>query len=890
MKQHLSAVVFMSILLLVSAVLVQAASDDVNDLIKQLLDQNFAVSSAAANSLAQIGESAVQPLGERFRREGNLLNRLKIVNLLGRIESEQTLDYLIEALSDSETVVRDAAIRALTVHDGAVERIQTLLFTKHYRSRASAYEALRQLGVGVSDLAQYLSEQLVNSTDQLHRQIALWMLKEMGPDAADSTTVLVELLRDSSEDPLIRHTILETLHHVDPEAVPLEYWAMALSSYTIKHFERVFWLANDYLIKAGADAVPVLLPLVESADPEVRTFALTALGRAAGHEPKVQEVLSRSLDDPDWYVAQAAAFALGEPPPAEPRLDFSQPVSISESTTAVIIDNGIVKLVINKNTGVVSSLTGFGAELLGSGGRIYYDTITTPGGTWWPSPERFEIVRSDEDIVHTAFIKKASSQQPLDVTLNYILKRGDSGFYFYVTYGHYGDYPVEFGQARHVVRFDANKLRYMAVADTKMGRMPTDELVAAGEEVQDATIRLGDGSVYTKYNWQVFEGEHELHGIMGDSLGLWMISAGKEYYNGGPFKQNRTVHYDNVLLQIMQSGHFGAGGQLLPAGSGWEKIYGPYFIYINRGENLAEMWIDAKTRAYSERQQWPYQWVDEELYPLERAEVSGRLVLADGSGAADAWVILGGSSPHWQHQGTGYLFYTKADGEGYFTIPHVRIGEYTLWAYAPGVVGEFRLDRVQVPSPLAVDLGEIVWTTPVNGDLLWRIGIPDRSGAEFFIPGGDYRHWGLWLDYARYFPDGVVYEIGKSDFTRDWNYVQPITILSESLERAAEPWEIVFAMEDVPEGKGCLTIGIAASTENNLLVELNGETLGLISRPNDNAIYRSSIRGIYSEHRFEFDSELLRAGENRITLSVTGNRALHRGIIYDFVQLEFARK
>ena len=451
-------------------------------------------------------------------------------------------------------MVRDAAIRALTVHDGAVERIQTLLFTKHYRSRASAYEALRQLGVGVSDLAQYLSEQLVNSTDQLHRQIALWMLKEMGPDAADSTTVLVELLRDSSEDPLIRHTILETLHHVDPEAVPLEYWAMALSSYTIKHFERVFWLANDYLIKAGADAVPVLLPLVESADPEVRTFALTALGRAAGHEPKVQEVLSRSLDDPDWYVAQAAAFALGEPPPAEPRLDFSQPVSISESTTAVIIDNGIVKLVINKNTGVVSSLTGFGAELLGSGGRIYYDTITTPGGTWWPSPERFEIVRSDEDIVHTAFIKKASSQQPLDVTLNYILKRGDSGFYFYVTYGHYGDYPVEFGQARHVVRFDANKLRYMAVADTKMGRMPTDELVAAGEEVQDATIRLGDGSVYTKYNWQVFEGEHELHGIMGDSLGLWMISAGKEYYNGGPFKQNRTVHYDNVLLQIMQSG------------------------------------------------------------------------------------------------------------------------------------------------------------------------------------------------------------------------------------------------------------------------------------------------------------------------------------------------
>lgn len=771
-------------------------------------------------------------------------------------------------------------------------QLHELLAADVYRVRRTAYEILLALGVEKRDIAEYLLKQLLAGREQQARQKALWMLREMGPDAKGCADRLVQVLLDHDEDPLIRHTILETLHKIDPSVIPLSSWAMALSSYTIRNFERLFWLANDSLAAAKEAAIPVLAPLTEHSDPEIRTYALAVLGKLSDLNQDVRKILEQAKNDDCWYVRQAARYALGECEPVEETSDQQpdqafnrQPVQVWESGDMIIIDNGLISLGINSNTGMAETLKAYGEELLGPKGRIYYDNITHPGRSWRPTPDRYQIT-VEEGQVRVTLIKKATEQQPLDVQLNYVVRQEDSGFYFYVTYAHHSSVPVRFGQARHVLRFDSTKLKYMAVDDNRMGRMPTDELMAAGEEVMDATYRLGDGSVYSKYNWQVFEGEHVLHGVMGEGIGLWMMSASKEYYNGGPFKQNRTVHYDNVLLQVMQSGHFGAGGHFLPANSGWSKIYGPHFIYINRGENLAELWIDAKARAFAERAKWPYQWVDEDLYPLKRAAVEGQLQIADGSKAGGGWVILGEPVPHWQHQGLSYMYYTKTDAQGRFTLPHVRPGSYTLWAYVPGIPGEFRLDGINITEKAETDLGEIRWVPVKHGKLIWRIGIPDRSGAEFFIPGGDYRHWGLWFEYPRRFSDGVKFKVGESDCGTDWNYCQPITTAGQSGEEDAAPWQIIFEQDQVPAGKGYLTIGIAASTENDLVVSLNNHVLGTINRKNDNATYRSSIRGIYSEHVLEFSASLLKTGENRITLTVTGEKGVQRGIIYDFIQLE----
>lgn len=889
------AVIMLSLLVVLNISEAVFASSEllinIEGLLEELLDRNFGVSNKASEALVDIGEPVVKVLGETMLRENNGMNRLKIVNVLRRIESGESIDYFIAALGDSETVVRDAAVRALTEYgDAAVERVREMLLSISYRQRVNAHEALLALGQSNEDICNYVKDFLF-SHDQKTRQITLWLLREMGVNASSMVPALSDILQDDQEDLIIRLTVLETLNKIQPNVIELSSWAMAINSVTIKNFERLFWLANDYLVRAGSEAASVIFPLLDSSDPEIRAYAVSLLSKIGKDDSTVEQKLNKALADMEWYVRQAVYDGLGQDANARSnKMKIDTVVQINDVGGSVTLDNGIVRLGISKETGVVNLLYAYDHDLLGPGGRIYYDTITTPGGTWWPSPSRYQIICNDSEMAHVVFTKPATKGQPLAVDLNFILRQGDSGYYFYVVYHHETDYAVDFGQARNVIRFDQNLFKYKAIENFKMGRMPTDELWNNGEQVMDATQRLADGSVYSKYNWQVYEGEHELHGIMGENLGLWMISASREYLNGGPVKQNRTVHHADVLLQIMQSGHFGAGGNHLPANCGWEKMYGPHFIYVNQGKNLAEMWMDAKVQAKIEAAAWPYQWVDHQLYPLERSTVSGSVKLTDGSCPADGWVILAPPGPHWQHQGTGYQFWTKIDENGNFIINNVRSGEYTLYINIPGVLSEYSCEGIRVETPQPLDLGEFVWTPKTHGGLVWEIGIPDRSGAEFFISGNDYRNWGLWFDYPRNFPNGVVYRIGESDYRTDWNHYQPIVVYGEDGEENAAPWEIIFNIAQVPDGKGFLTIAVAGSTENNVVVRLNGESLGLISRDNDSAVYRSAIRGIYSEHVFQFNTSLLKNGENRVTLEVTGNRAAHRGIIYDYLRLEIDEK
>lgn len=54
----------------------------------------------------------------------------------------------------------------------------------------------------------------------------------------------------------------------------------------------------------------------------------------------------------------------------------------------------------------------------------------------------------------------------------------------------------------------------------------------------------------------------------------------------------------------------------------------------------------------------------------------------------------------------GYQFWTRADDGGYFTINHVLTGDYNLYAWVPGFIGDYRCDALvnvsqgTVPSSL----------------------------------------------------------------------------------------------------------------------------------------------------------------------------------------------
>ena len=111
----------------------------------------------------------------------------------------------------------------------------------------------------------------------------------------------------------------------------------------------------------------------------------------------------------------------------------------------------------------------------------------------------------------------------------------------------------------------------------------------------------------------------------------------------------------------------------------------------------------------------------------------------------------------------GYQFWVQADDNGNFVIKNIHEGEYSLFSWVSGVIGEYKHDaniRVQAGTlifflqpahfhvkfrtgyiyPVHANVGDqisldkIVYEAPRNGPTLWEIGIPDRTAAEFFVP------------------------------------------------------------------------------------------------------------------------------------------------------------
>ena len=109
----------------------------------------------------------------------------------------------------------------------------------------------------------------------------------------------------------------------------------------------------------------------------------------------------------------------------------------------------------------------------------------------------------------------------------------------------------------------------------------------------------------------------------------------------------------------------------------------------------------------------------------------------------------------------------RGSDDGAFAIPAVRPGTYTLHAFADGVLGEFVQADVTVAGGQALDLGQLTWTPLRRGVQLWEIGIPNRSGKEFF-QGDAFWKPNISQSYATLFPNDITYTVGKSDYRKDW--------------------------------------------------------------------------------------------------------------------------
>ena len=549
-------------------------------------------------------------------------------------------------------------------------------------------------------------------------------------------------------------------------------------------------------------------------------------------------------------------------------------VTMSVSGMTTKMSDGTWSITIN-SSGRVSSLQRKGTEFLASNG-IYFD-YTTSEGNKGLSPSKVTIIKNSAE--HCEVLYSATSGNTI-FEQGFIMRKGVPGIYSYVIAtgtATSANEPIK--EARVCSRLADGMLN--GYVDWRMnGRIPSNsEMTTAEKEentIQDATYRLADGSIYTKYNWANYIERDTLHGLRDNSYyGLYNIPVSYEWINGGCDRQELTVHATSkspITIQMLQGEHF--GGQAMVLNEGEKKLYGPFLICTTYSKNPVS---SARNQWVKEVAEWPYQWFENDLYPRQRGTVRGHLNVTTGQRNDSVRIILAqekGKEPiEMMH---GYQFWTLTDANGDFEIKNVRPDTYNLFAYAKAgeVTDMLEQDDITV-SAGDNNLGTIDWTPKKYTQMLWMIGQNDRRSSEFKYSDA-LRQYGLWEQV----PANLTYTIGQSNEATDWYYAQT---------QKGGTWTVKFNLDERPAGRVYLTASLAgcSGTGSTITVKVNG-TQRAIWKPgvNDACIYRSAINsGRHYVFTTDFINTGLKVGENTVTFTYSGGGSKD-GIMYDCIKME----
>jgi len=549
-------------------------------------------------------------------------------------------------------------------------------------------------------------------------------------------------------------------------------------------------------------------------------------------------------------------------------------VTMSVSGMTTKMSDGTWSITINSN-GRISSLQRKGTEFLASNG-IYFD-YTTSEGNKGLSPSKVTIVKKTAE--HCEVLYSATSGNTI-FEQGFIMRKGVPGIYSYVIAtgtATSANEPVK--EARVCARLSDTMLN--GYVDWRMnGRIPSNSEMTEAEKsentIQDATYKLADGSIYTKYNWANYIERDTLHGLCDNTYyGLYNIPVSYEWINGGCDRQELTVHATSkspITIQMLQGEHF--GGQAMVLNEGEKKLYGPFLICTTYSKNPVQ---SARNQWAKEVAEWPYQWFENDLYPRERGTVRGHLNMTTGQRNDSVRIVLAQEKDKdpiaMMH---GYQFWTLTDANGDFELKNVRPGDYNLFAYAKaGEVTDMLEQDDIVVSAGDNNLGTIDWTPKKYTQMLWMIGQNDRRSSEFKYSDA-LRQYGLWEQV----PANLTYTIGESSEATDWYYAQT---------QKGGTWTIKFNLDERPTGRIYLTASIAgcSGSGSTITVKVNG-TQRATWKPgfNDACIYRSAINsGRHYVYTTDFLNTGLKVGENTVSFTYSGGGSKD-GIMYDCIKME----
>jgi len=572
-----------------------------------------------------------------------------------------------------------------------------------------------------------------------------------------------------------------------------------------------------------------------------------------------------------------------------------------------------------------------------------------------------------------------------DMEVRYAMGRGNSGVYVYAIFSHPASYRAGGvgSESRYITKINQAFDWISVDADRNMLECaPTDwgtGVVVHAKEQRILTKGPYKNSVEHKYSYSGVQYQTTAYGWSStkNHMGIWFINPTIEYLSGGPTKLELDCHFgdndnpDPIILDYWEGGHYDTGARCnIAAGEEWNKVIGPIFVYVNSldkpepttqaeldtlaatagnptipaswTDNQTALYQDALAQAKKETAQWPYDWVNGVDYPHkdQRGTVTGQIVLNDPQAASTKLPHLTVGLTHpdgggviWIHDAKYYQFWNDGSEEGKFTVANVRPGNYTLRAFADGVLGDFAQANITVEAGKTLDLGKLEWKPVRYGKQLWDIGYPDRTGGKFFKGDGpNYWLWGWNLRYALLFPNDITYTIGKSDYHKDWffeevphadnlSFVNPDAkdpanqrfgwVKGESLDQYPQTntrgpwaiygrgrttvWTVKFNMDKAVQGRAALRVALAGvNAIAQLAVTVNDQNAGAIGdgKSPDNArlittntIRYNSDKGFWQERTLRFDAALLKPGENEMTFTVPGGD-LQSGVVWDYLRLE----
>eukprot|EP00897_Mesotaenium_endlicherianum_P007658 jgi/Mesen1/6920/ME000356S06115 len=561
----------------------------------------------------------------------------------------------------------------------------------------------------------------------------------------------------------------------------------------------------------------------------------------------------------------------------------------------------------------------------------------------------FEVVEKTPNRVTVSFkrpwtVHNKATDLPVHVDVRYTVASGSSGFYSHTVLEHTPAMPAaSIDEYRMVLKLRPNMFTSTAIANDRQRPMPeySDRSDADSEQLDVPESRRLTNPKDKRFRFELedkyhYIAENQFQLVYGwtssgsKPVGIWSINPHKyEYAGGGPLKQDLTVQVGPYLHFMLHSTHLGTPPVSLKAGQAWKKTYGPFFVYVNQasyaGQNL---WQDAQITAIKEYYKWPYSWAYRSnfdyLIGVQRGTIRGRLKVSDPYvdlstvDLRQAWIGLAdpGQRGSWATDVSSYQYWTRPrERIGYFEIPHVRPGTYNLFAFVPGVLGDFRYSlAVTVKAGDDINLHTVVYQVPRAGPTLWDIGVPDRSAGEFYIPdmnaksrypyrpssGNTFRNYGSWLAfYKHYQARDPVYIVGHSRYSRDWFYVHTPKLDKSSNKLVPSTYTIEFVLQAVkPGGVYTLRIAIAGSSQAALQVRVNNGameplldtgTCNCATGVSDNGMARAVVAGSYDIFEVKIADTLLKKGYNLIYLTQRRTSSKFIYIMYDYIRLEGPR-